>query len=223
MEKMPYRAELDCLPVQISARAMPSSAAEQLTSDWRQGLPMLAGRQVVMRELRASDAPSLFALLTTEEVSRFISPPPTTVEGFERFVAWAQRQRRRRLRVLRRHGCGFDTAIGIFQIRDLGRGFGRPSGASRLIAVLGPGVFGRRGQARGRLRVRHARRGAPRSARRSERTRQRAPAEDWRRRQCLLRKSFHHGDEYLDQMLYAILDVDWHGTRTLACPPVVLH
>ena len=48
-----------------------------------------AGKQVVMRELRASDAPSLFALLTTEEVSRFISPPPSTVEGFERFIAWA--------------------------------------------------------------------------------------------------------------------------------------
>ncbi len=29
----------------------------------------------------------------TVEVSRFISPPPTTVEGFERFILWAQRER----------------------------------------------------------------------------------------------------------------------------------
>jgi hypothetical protein len=32
-------------------------------------------------------------MLTTEEVSRFISPPPTTVQGFERFIIWAQRER----------------------------------------------------------------------------------------------------------------------------------
>ena len=32
-------------------------------------------------------------MLTTEEVSRFISPPPTTLEGFERFVElFAQQQ-----------------------------------------------------------------------------------------------------------------------------------
>jgi RimJ/RimL family protein N-acetyltransferase len=41
----------------------------------------------VLREMRASDAAPLFALLTTEEVSRFISPPPSTVEGFERLRA----------------------------------------------------------------------------------------------------------------------------------------
>src|SRR5436305_7757067 len=40
-----------------------------------------------------SDAPSLFALLTTEEVARFISPPPSSIEGFERFIQWAARQR----------------------------------------------------------------------------------------------------------------------------------
>ena len=50
---------------------------------------------MTLRELRASDAPSLFAMLTTEEVTRFISPPPTTVEGFVKFIAWTIRERRR--------------------------------------------------------------------------------------------------------------------------------
>ena len=83
------------------------------------------GEQVVLRELRASDAASLFALLTTEEVSRFISPPPTSVEGFERFIAWTLRQRSAGT-----YACfavtlkGFDTAIGIFQVRQLEPGFG---------------------------------------------------------------------------------------------------
>jgi RimJ/RimL family protein N-acetyltransferase len=227
MEKMPYRAELDCLPVQISARAMPSAAAGQLTSDWRQGLPMLAGRQVVMRELRASDAPSLFALLTTEEVSRFISPPPTTVEGFERFVAWAQRQR-----AAGAYACfavtvrGFDTAIGIFQIRDLGRGFESAEWGFAIGSPFwGTGVF--EDGAKLVVDFAFATLGVERLEARAAVLNGRGNAalrKIGAVAECLLRKSFHHGDEYLDQMLYAIVDVDWHGTRTSAtAPPVVLH
>ena len=63
------------------------------SSDWREALPILRAKGITLRELRASDAPSLLALLTTEEVSRFISPPPTTLEGFERFIQWARRER----------------------------------------------------------------------------------------------------------------------------------
>ncbi|MBI3402414.1 MAG: hypothetical protein HY048_13415 [Acidobacteria bacterium] len=32
--------------------------------------------------------------------------------------------------------------------------------------------------------------------------------------ECILRKSFLRNGTYLDQVLYAILDVDWRGTRT---------
>ena len=117
MEKMPYRVELETATIQ-------APIAQVTTSDWRSGLPTLRGRQVVLRELRASDAPSLFALLTTEEVSRFISPPPSTVDGFERFIAWTLRQR-----AAGTYACfavtvaGFDTAIGIFQVRGTEPGF----------------------------------------------------------------------------------------------------
>jgi ribosomal-protein-alanine N-acetyltransferase len=85
---------------------------------WRKGLPVLTGHALTLRELQLSDAASLFELLTTEEVARFISPPPTTVEGFERFIAWAQLQRAA--------GCyvcfavvpkGLDVAVGLFQVR----------------------------------------------------------------------------------------------------------
>ena len=92
MEKMPYRVELDLVPVQLSVPTAQPSINEPVSSDWRQTLPTLRSQQVVLRELRASDAPSLFALLTTEEVSRFISPPPSTVDGFEKFIAWTHRQ-----------------------------------------------------------------------------------------------------------------------------------
>ena len=98
--------------------------AEVTSTDWRQALPVLEGSRVTLRELRLKDAPSLLAMLTTEEVSRFISPPPTTVEGFERFIAWTHRGR-----AAGNYLCfavvphGLDTAIGIFQVRQLDPGF----------------------------------------------------------------------------------------------------
>src|SRR3954471_14644681 len=115
MENMPYRSD-----VLVQAPAAPSTT----TSDWRQCLPVLTGDGVTLRDLRDTDASSLFLLLTSEEVTRFISPPPTTVEGFEKFIAWTQRQRESGT-----YACyavtlaGHDTAIGLFQIRDLAIGF----------------------------------------------------------------------------------------------------
>jgi [ribosomal protein S5]-alanine N-acetyltransferase len=89
-------------------------------SAWRSKLPVLCAGNVTLRELRLSDAQSLHQLLTTEEVSRFISPPPTTVAGFERFIEWTHRQR-----AAGEYVCfavvpdGFDDAVGLFQIRQL--------------------------------------------------------------------------------------------------------
>src|SRR6476619_7666632 len=124
MEKMPYRSELDGQDVRFHAPVARPSVAQAVSTDWRESLPLLTGSTVTLRELRASDAPSLFALLTTEEVARFISPPPTTVEGFERFIAWTLRQRAAGTYVcyaVTLHG--FDTAIGIFQVREIEPGF----------------------------------------------------------------------------------------------------
>ena len=103
------------------------------TSDWKAGLPVLAGSNFTLRELRLEDAPSLLAMLTTEEVARFISPPPTTVEGFERFIRGRSRSAQ-----AGNYACfavvpdGIDAAIGIFQVRSLEpRLRARPNGASR--------------------------------------------------------------------------------------------
>ena len=125
MESMLYRDVAD--PPLTSMTSIATRHADRLnvaarplvaTSDWQARLPLLAGDGVTLRELRPSDAPTLFALLTTEEVSRFISPPPTTVEGFERFIAWTIRQRMAGEYVA--FGIvpsGGDAAIGLIQIR----------------------------------------------------------------------------------------------------------
>ena len=102
-----------------------TSQPTAVTTNWKTALPVLAGSSFTLRELRVEDAPSLLAMLTTEEVARFISPPPTTVEGFERFIMWAQRER-----LAGNYACfaivpqGMTTAIGIFQVRSLEPGFG---------------------------------------------------------------------------------------------------
>ena len=226
MEKMPYRVELDLMPVQSSAAAMPPVVAEVVNSDWRQGLPTLGGAQVVMRELRASDAPSLFAMLTTEEVSRFISPPPSTVEGFERFIAWTLRQRGAGT-----YACfavtviGYDTAIGIFQVRDLGRGFGSAEwGFAIGSAFWGTGVFedGAKlvaGFAFDTLGVQRLEaRAAVLNGRGNAALRKIGAVAE-----CVLRKSFRHGGGHLDQVLYAILDVDWYRPRTTVAASPMVH
>src|SRR5665213_2969930 len=94
MENMPFSADRDRdLAMDTNILTQPLGETAVVSTDWRQQLPVMSGKHVALRELRASDAQSLFALLTTEEVSRFISPPPSTVDGFERFIAWTLRQR----------------------------------------------------------------------------------------------------------------------------------
>lgn len=100
-----------------SPQAAPTTGLVVGSATWRAGLPVLTGTRLTLRELRLEDAPSLFTLLTTDEVARFITPPPTTVAGFETFIAWAQRER-----AAGRYACfavvphGRDTAVGLFQI-----------------------------------------------------------------------------------------------------------
>ena len=54
---------------------------------------IIQGMGVTLRELQMGDAKALLSLLTSDEVTRFISPPPTTLDGFERFISWTIRER----------------------------------------------------------------------------------------------------------------------------------
>ena len=119
--------------IQPRATAMrPATQPSTVATNWKTALPVLAGSTFTLREMAVEDAPSLFAMLTTEEVARFISPPPTTVEGFERFIMWAQRERQ-----AGNYACfaivphGMTTAIGIFQVRSPSPASARANGASR--------------------------------------------------------------------------------------------
>jgi ribosomal-protein-alanine N-acetyltransferase len=210
METMPYRQELD---VQVQ----PTSTAAVVRTDWQRGLPVLAGRQVVLRELRLSDASSLFALLTTEEVSRFISPPPTSVEGFERFIAWTQQQR-----AAGSYVCfaitlkGYDSAIGIFQVRELEPGFGTAEWGFALGSPFwGTGVFQEGAELVLQFTFetigvhRLEARAAVRNGRGNGPLRKLGAVQEG-----VLRRSFLRNGEYLDQILWAIVEDDWRASRT---------
>ena len=194
------------------------AATRTVTSDWKQALPVLTGSMVTLRELRISDAASLLAMLSTEEVARFISPPPTTVEGFERFIAWTQRER-----AAGNYACfavvphGMDTAIGIFQVRQLEPGFGTAEWGFALgSAFWGTGMFmdGARMVIDFAFDVIGTHRLEARAAILNGRGNG-ALRKIGAMQEGILRKSFLRNGEYLDQALWTILDEDWRAQRII--------
>jgi RimJ/RimL family protein N-acetyltransferase len=193
-----------------------ATPAAVTSSDWRQTLPVLTGTGFSLRELRLSDAPSLLAMLTTEEVTRFISPPPTTVDGFERFIHWTMRER-----AAGNYVCfgvvpdGTDAAIGIFQVRQLEPGFGTAEwgfalgstywgsglfiGAAQMVVDFVFEVIGTH-----RLEARSAvQNGRGNGALRKIGATQ----------EGVLRKSFLKNGEHLDQNLWTLIDDDWRAMK----------
>jgi ribosomal-protein-alanine N-acetyltransferase len=100
---------------------------------------VLRGLGFTLRELDVTDAASLMAHLTPAEVTRFISPPPASVAGFERFIAWTHRER-----AAGRYACfavvpeGETAAVGLFQVRHLA---GR-DGVAEWGFILGAAYWG---------------------------------------------------------------------------------
>jgi ribosomal-protein-alanine N-acetyltransferase len=216
MEKMPYRQDLEM-------QVVSSAVGQVISTDWRAGLPVLSGGRVTLRELRTEDAPSLFAMLTTEEVARFISPPPTTVEGFERFIAWAHRMRQ-----MGSYACfavtleGSDVAIGIFQLRELEPGFKTAEwGFAIGSPYWGTGVFVDSAEMVVRFAFetvgvrRLEARAALQNGRGNAALRKIGAVQEG-----VLRRSFVKNGEYLDQILWSILDEDWFINEDLSSVPV---
>ena len=189
-----------------------------VTSDWKQSLPVLSGKGITLRELRISDAPALLAMLTTEEVTRFISPPPTTIEGFERFIQWAAREREGG-----RYVCfavvpdGYDTAVGLFQVRQLDPTFGTAEwGFAIGSAFWGSGLFTKGADlviefAFDVLGVhRLEARAAVENARGNGALRKIGAMQEG-----ILRKSFLRGGKHHDQALWAIVSTEWQRSKAV--------
>ncbi len=215
MEKMPFQPELTRTTAMVNTTTT-TTKTTVTTSDWKAGLPVMTGTGFTLREMRLEDASSLLAMLTTEEVSRFISPPPTTVEGFERFILWTQRERQ-----AGNYVCfaavpdGMHTAVGIFQVRSLEPGFGTAEWGFALgSAFWGTGIFieGARLVLDFAFDVIGTRRLEARAAvangRGNGALRKLGAVQEG-----VLRRSFLRHGQYHDQVLWGILAEDWRLQR----------
>ncbi len=190
---------------------------------WRDAVPVLTGEQCVLRELQEGDAPPLVSILTAPDVARFMSPPPTTVERFARFVEWSHREREAgRYLAFALVPHAHSSPVGLLQLHQLEpefrtaewgvamapeyRGAGLFLDAARLLlefAFDGLGVHrleARAALANGRSQAAMRKLGAVQEG--------------------VLRQSLTTADgQRLDQVLWSLLDEDW---RQLAARPDVL-
>src|SRR5688500_1591165 len=211
MEKMPFQPELH-----RAATMTATATATTATTNWKQALPVMAGSTFTLRELRKEDAPSLLAMLTTEEVSRFISPPPTTVEGFEHFITWARAER-----AAGRYACfavvpqGMTTAVGLFQVRQLEPGFVTAEWGFALGSNFwGTGMFMDGAHMVVNFAIetlgvqRLEARAAVANGRGNGALRKLGAVQEG-----VLRRSFLKNGRHLDQMLWSILSEEWRQTK----------
>ena len=209
------RTALQVVTRAVSAIA-PATAA--VATDWKSGLPTFQCDGFTLRELRLTDAHSMLALLTTEEVTRFISPPPTTLEGFTRFIQWTEHERE-----AGRYVCfavvpdGYDTAVGLFQVRQLDSGFDTAEWGFALASEFwGLGLFSKGAEtvltfAFDVVGVRRLEaRSAVQNSRGNNALRRIGAVQEG-----ILRKSFLRNGKLIDQALWAIIDEDWYRSKAV--------
>jgi ribosomal-protein-alanine N-acetyltransferase len=195
-------------------------------ASWRDRLPVLRSGKITLRELQPSDAQALWAFVTSSEVTKFLSPPPATVDGFERFIHWTHEQR-----IVGAQATfavvveGFDTPVGLFQLRQLEPDFGTAEwGFAIGSAFWGTGVF--RTGAELRMHVAFDVVGVHRLEARACTTNARGNAalkKIGAVHEGVLRRSFQRNGEYLDQVLWTVLEEDWRQAKVIWGGEVILN
>jgi ribosomal-protein-alanine N-acetyltransferase len=204
-------------PIRFDASTVITPAAG-VDSDWTRGLPVLQGRKMMLRELVKADSLSLLSMLSTEEVGKFISPPPTTPQGFERFIAWAQREREAGNQFtfgMVPEGC--DHAVGLVQVRAIAPRF---SVAEWGFAVGSPfwgtGMFLASARMTLDFAFQHTAvnrleaRAVVRNTRGNGALRKLGAVQEG-----VLRGSLLKDGKYLDQIMWSILSQDWFQAKTV--------
>lgn len=188
------------------------SKAAPREHDWRGGLPTLGAERVTLRELRISDASTLYAELTSPEAKKFMWAPPPNVVAFERFIEWTHKER-----AAGKYICygvvphGQEDAWGVFELRQLQPGFVRGElGFVIAPSYWGTGAFYEGAQllldfAFNEAKVHRIEARAAVDNERSNAALQKLGA----RREGTLKDAFWMNDSFVDQYLWAILDTEW--------------
>jgi RimJ/RimL family protein N-acetyltransferase len=204
-------------PKRRESRATTRVATAEVSLDWRKGLPTFKLATCTLREVHQQDAASLMAHLSTEDVSRFILPPPHSVKGFESYIAKAHRDRE-----AGHYACfavvpaGMDEAVGVFQLRQLESGFGTAEwGFAMGSAFWGAGLFVQ--CAKQVLEFAFETIGVQRLEARAAVMNGRgngALRKVGAVQEGVLRRSFKRHGQFFDQVLWSVLAEDWRLQRS---------
>jgi RimJ/RimL family protein N-acetyltransferase len=196
------------------------------STNWRDHLPVLHSGKITLRELQASDAQAMCAFINNADVAKFLSPPPTTVDGYERFIAWTHEQR-----AVGKQAAfaavveGFDAPVGLFQLRQLEPGFGTAEwGCAIGSSFWGTGVF--RTGAELMMQIAFDVIGVHRLEARTCLANTRgngALRKIGAVQEGVLRRSFLRDGEYLDQVLWTVLEEDWRQAKVIWGGEVILN
>ena len=183
-------------------------------ADWRAGLPDLRGERLLLRELRPSDAASLFKELDHPDVRRFMWTPPPNVAAFERFIDWSYTERAEGKYIC--YGIvpqGEEHAVGVFELRQIQPGFFR----GELGFVMAPRLWGTGAFSEGAgllldfgftvVKIHRVEARAAVDNDRGNAALQKMGAQ----REGRLKAAFVRDGVYIDQFLWAIVDADWLG------------
>lgn len=218
MDSMPHPAVLE-----VPAVTPIADATQGTTACWQSSLPVLGDGRVTLRPLQAADAPALFAMLTTDEVARFITPPPGDLGGFERFIEWSRREcEAGRFAAFAVVPDGYDVAVGLVQVRQLDHSFTLAEWGIALGSPFwGTGVF----ESAARLFLDFVFDGIG-----VQRLEGRAVVQNGRAngalrkigavQEGLLRRSLTCNGRQFDQLLWSILADDWREARADLRPRV---
>jgi len=202
-----------------SSTQKPAGTAKTDDVPWRHGLPELPGTRVSVRELVPDDAPHLVRLLSNEDVNRYSFEAPSNRQGFERFIRWTHDRRQEG-----QYLCfgivpaGSGHAVGLIQLRQLEPGFRTAEwGFAIGVPYWGTGLFVEAANLVLRFAFetmsvhRIEARTALVNGRANGALRKLGAAREGR-----LRRSFLVGNEYHDDILWALLADDWRRTLGVA-------
>jgi ribosomal-protein-alanine N-acetyltransferase len=198
----------------LRARILP----EPIATRWTEAVPAVADSRLTLRELVPTDSAALLSMLSTEEVAKFISPPPTTERGFQNFITWTRRERQAGRQItfgIVPDGC--ETAVGLVQVRSIAPNFAAAEWGFALGSPYwGTGLF----LASARMTLDFAFRNT--SVNRLE---ARAVVANSRGNGALrklgavsegvLRGSMLKDGKYLDQIMWSIVRQDWYHAKAV--------
>jgi RimJ/RimL family protein N-acetyltransferase len=188
-------------------------------STWRNGLPTLVGRTVVLREPVTADVPSLVDVLSLHDATRFGLDEPVSNLAAQELVERAMRERGAGVSATYAIALGASaTLVGLLQMRQLDPTFEAGEWECTLVpSVRGTGIFVEAARLAGSFAFdiigthRLESRVLLQNGRANGALRKLGAVQEG-----VLRRSVRRDGQYFDQVLWSLLKEDWGEHRVTA-------